>query len=182
MGAVLHTLNIRLFEDQLTYIANHAEDKVMLVDDSLVPVIEKVAPTFETVEHWVVMGDGDAGSLRGAIRYEELIADQPAGYDYPELDDRAAAGLCYTSGTTGNPKGVLYSHRSNVLHAFMASLPDSKGLSSRDVVMPVVPMFHANGWSLAFSTPMVGAALVLPGARMEGAAIYELLNTYKVTF
>src|SRR4051812_15414457 len=114
MGAVLHTLNIRLFEDQLTYIANHAEDRVVLVDDSVVPLLEKVAPTFETVEHYVVMGDGDCGSLPNAIRYEELIADQPASFDYPELDDRMAAGLCYTSGTTGNPKGVLYSHRSNV--------------------------------------------------------------------
>ena len=116
MGAVLHTLNIRLFAEQLTYIANHAEDQVVFVDDSLVPVLEKVAPTFETVRHYVVVGDGDAGSLPNVVRYEELLAAQPAGYDYPELDERTAAGLCYTSGTTGNPKGVLYSHRSNVLH------------------------------------------------------------------
>src|SRR3954469_10961919 len=148
MGAILHTLNIRLFEEQLTYIANHAEDKIVLVDDSLVPLLEKVAPTFETVEHYVIMGDGDAGSLPNAIRYEDLIADQPASFDYPELDDRAAAGLCYTSGTTGNPKGVLYSHRSNVLHALGSCLADAIALSNADRVLPVVPMFHANAWGL----------------------------------
>ena len=116
MGAVLHTLNIRLFPEQLTYIANHAEDKIVFVDDSLVPLLEKVAPSFETVEHYVVVGDGDAGSLPNVIRYEDLLAEQAGAYDYPTLDERTAAGLCYTSGTTGNPKGVLYSHRSNVLH------------------------------------------------------------------
>src|SRR5215212_5784167 len=116
IGAVLHTLNLRLFAEQLTYIANHAEDKIVFVDDSVVPLLEKVADTFETVEHYVVMGDGDSGSLPNVIRYEELLADQPETFDYPEIDDHAAAGLCYTSGTTGNPKGVLYSHRSNILH------------------------------------------------------------------
>src|SRR5438874_1331144 len=164
MGAVLHTLNIRLFEEQLTYIANHAEDKVVLVDDSLVPVLEKVAPAFETVQHWIVMGDGDAGSLPNALRYEELIADQSGGYDYPELDDRAAAGLCYTSGTTGNPKGVLYSHRSNVLHALASCLADSIAISHSDRVMPVVPMFHANAWGLPHASTFVGADLVRPGS------------------
>ena len=123
MGAVLHMLNIRLFEDQLTYIVNHAQDKVIFVDDSLVPLLAKVAPTFETVEHFVVVGDGDAGALPDAIRYEELLSGNAGSYDYPDLDERTAAGLCYTSGTTGNPKGVLYSHRSNVLHAWRARWP-----------------------------------------------------------
>ena len=181
MGAVLHTLNIRLFEEQLTYIANHAEDKVVLVDDSLVPVLEKVAPTFETVEHWIVMGDGDAGSLPGAIRYEELIANQPGGYDYPEVDDRSAAGLCYTSGTTGNPKGVLYSHRSNVLHALASCLADSIAISHSDRVMPVVPMFHANAWGLPHASTFVGADLVMPSRFLQPEPLARLIEQEQVT-
>jgi fatty-acyl-CoA synthase len=181
MGAVLHTLNIRLFEDQLTYIANHAEDKVVLVDDSLVPLLEKVAPTFETVQHYVVMGDGDAGSLPNALRYEELIADQPAGFDYPELDDRAAAGLCYTSGTTGNPKGVLYSHRSNVLHALGSCLADALAISNSDRVMPVVPMFHANAWGLPHASTFVGADLVMPSRFLQPEPLARLIEQERVT-
>src|SRR6266480_5608323 len=151
MGAVLHTINIRLFEEQLTYIANHAQDQVVFVDDSLVPVLEKVAPTFETVRNYIVVGDGDAGSLPNVIRYEELLAAQQAGYDYPDLDERTAAGLCYTSGTTGNPKGALYSHRSNVLHSMASCLADTVGVSWCDRLMPVVPMFHANAWGLPYA-------------------------------
>src|SRR3954469_12523047 len=135
IGAVLHTLNLRLFEEQLSYIANHAKDKVVFVDSTVVPLMEKVADTFETVEHFVIMGgdgdgdgDGGGGSLPNALNYEELIADQPASFDYPEIDDRQAAGLCYTSGTTGNPKGVLYSHRSQILHSFGTCLADAMGL------------------------------------------------------
>ena len=150
-GRVLHTLNIRLFADQLTYIVNHAEDQVVLVDDSLVPVLEKLAPNFETVRQYVVVGDGDSGSLPNVIRYEELIADQPPGYDYPELDERTAAGLCYTSGTTGNPKGVLYSHRSNILHSMASCLADTVGVRWSDRLLPVVPMFHANAWGLPYA-------------------------------
>src|SRR3954451_9119973 len=127
-GAVLHTLNLRLFAEQLTYIANHAKDKLVFVDSTVVPLMEKVADTFETVEHFVVMGDGDHGSLPNTIDYEELIGGQPAEFDYPELDDHQAAGLCYTSGTTGNPKGVLYSHRSQILHSFGTCLADAMGL------------------------------------------------------
>ncbi|MBV9214063.1 MAG: long-chain fatty acid--CoA ligase, partial [Actinobacteria bacterium] len=181
MGAVLHTLNIRLFEDQLTYIANHAEDKVVLVDDSLVPLLEKVAPSFETVRHWIVMGDGDAGSLPNPIRYEDLIAEQPAGYEYPAQDDRAAAGLCYTSGTTGNPKGVLYSHRSNVLHALASCLADSIAISSSDRVMPVVPMFHANAWGLPHAAAFVGADLVMPNRFLQPEPLARLIEDERVT-
>jgi fatty-acyl-CoA synthase len=181
MGAVLHTLNIRLFEEQLTYIANHAEDKIVLVDDSLVPALEKVAPTFETVEHYVIMGDGDAGSLPNAIRYEDLIADQPASFDYPELDDRAAAGLCYTSGTTGNPKGVLYSHRSNVLHALGSCLADAIALSNSDRVLPVVPMFHANAWGLPHASLFVGADMVMPSRFLQAEPLARLIEQERVT-
>src|SRR5438874_7946524 len=181
MGAVLHTLNIRLFEEQLTYIANHAEDKVVLVDDSLVPVLEKVAPAFETVQHYVVMGEGGAGSLPNALRYEELLAEQPEGFDYPELDDRAAAGLCYTSGTTGNPKGVVYSHRSNVLHALASCLADALAISNADRVMPVVPMFHANAWGLPHASTFVGADLVMPNRFLQPEPLARLIEEERVT-
>ncbi|HEX8074461.1 MAG TPA: long-chain fatty acid--CoA ligase [Thermoleophilaceae bacterium] len=182
MGAVLHTLNIRLFENQLTYIANHAKDKVVLVDDSLVPVLEKVAPSFETVEHYVIMGDGDAGSLPNAVRYEELLADQADGYDYPAIDDdRQAAGLCYTSGTTGNPKGVLYSHRSNVLHALGSCLADTLGIANSDRVMPVVPMFHANAWGLPHASMFVGADMVMPGRFLQPEPLARLIEDEQVT-
>jgi fatty-acyl-CoA synthase len=182
MGAVLHTLNIRLFPDQLTYTANHAEDQVIFVDDSLVPLLEKVAPTFETVRHYVVIGDGDPGSLPNVVRYEELLADQEEGYDYPTLDERAAAGLCYTTGTTGNPKGVLYSHRSNVLHAMGACMAETLGVRSSDRVMPVVPMFHANAWGLPYACALVGADLVMPGRFLQAEPLARLIGEERVTF
>jgi len=181
MGAVLHTLNIRLFEEQLTYIANHAEDQVVFVEDTLVPLLERVAPSFETVRHYVVMGDGDAGSLPNVIRYEELLADQKPGFDYPELDDRAAAGLCYTSGTTGNPKGVLYSHRSNLLHAFGTCLADAMGLSNADRMLPIVPMFHANAWGIPYAAGLTGADLVMPAQFLQPEPIARLIAEERVT-
>jgi fatty-acyl-CoA synthase len=163
VGAVLHTLNIRLFEEQLTYIVNHAEDRVIFVDDSLVPVLEKLAPTFQTVEHYVVMGDGDAGSLPNVLRYEELMQEAgDGGYEYPQIDERQAAALCYTSGTTGNPKGVLYSHRSISMHSTATLVRDGLGLSRNDRVLAVVPMFHANAWGLPHGAALAGADLMLP--------------------
>jgi acyl-CoA synthetase (AMP-forming)/AMP-acid ligase II len=180
MGAVLHTLNIRLGRDQLTYIANHAEDKVVFVDATLVPVLQEIAPTFETVEHFVVIG-GDAGSLPNALSYEALLAEQPEEFDYPELDDRAAAGLCYTSGTTGNPKGVLYSHRSQMLHGLTVCIADNLGLSENDRVLPVVPMFHANAWGLAHAAPLTGADLVMPTRFLQGEPLAKLIESERVT-
>jgi fatty-acyl-CoA synthase len=182
MGAVLHTLNLRLFPEQLTYIVNHAEDRVIVVDDSLVPLLAKVAPTFETVERYIVVGDGDASALPGEVlRYEELLAAQNDGFEYPELDDRAAAGLCYTSGTTGNPKGVLYSHRSNVLHAIAECMADGIGVSGRDRVLPIVPMFHANAWGLPYACTMVGADLIMPGPFLQPEPIARLIEEERVT-
>jgi fatty-acyl-CoA synthase len=181
MGAVLHTLNVRLFAEQLTYIVNHAEDKVILVEDSLVPVLAQLAPTFDTVEHYVVIGDGPAEDLPNALRYEELLEEAGPGYDFPDLDDRQAAGLCYTSGTTGNPKGVLYSHRSNILHALGQCMADSIGMTSDDRVMPVVPMFHANAWGIPYACTMTGADLVMPGSNLKPEALARLIEEERVT-
>jgi fatty-acyl-CoA synthase len=182
MGAVLHTLNIRLFAEQLTYIANHAEDQIVFVDDSLVPLLEKVAPTFDTVRHYVVMGDGDPGSLPDVIRYEELLADQTdEPYDWPEVHERQAAGLCYTSGTTGNPKGVLYSHKSNVLHSFGVGLADSMGLSASDRMLPIVPMFHANAWGIPYAAGLIGCDLVMPSRFMQAEPLAKAIESEKVT-
>ncbi len=185
IGAVYHTVNPRLFPDQIAWIVNHAEDRVMMTDLTFVPLLEKLADKLPTIERYIILTDAahmPQTTLRNAVAYEDWIGEVDGDFAWTSFDENTAAGMCYTSGTTGNPKGVLYSHRSNVLHAFMAALPDSKGLASKDVCMPVVPMFHANGWSLAFSTPMVGATMVLPGPKMDGASIYELLDTYKVTF
>jgi acyl-CoA synthetase (AMP-forming)/AMP-acid ligase II len=181
MGAVLHTLNIRLFAEQLTYIVNHARDKVILLDASLAPTLAKLAPSFETVEHYVVMGDGDTSGLPDVLSYEELLASQDAGFDYPDLDDRAAAGLCYTSGTTGNPKGVLYSHRSSVLHAMAVCLADAMAVCRADRVLPVVPMFHANAWGLPYAAALAGADLVMPGPFLQAERLARLIESERVT-
>ena len=185
IGAIYHTVNPRLFPDQVVWIINHAEDRVMMTDLTFVPFLEKIADQLPTIERYILLTDAmhmPKTTLKNAVAYEDWIAEVDGDFKWVSLDENTAAGMCYTSGTTGHPKGVLYSHRSNVLHAYIAALPDSKGICSRDVVMPVVPMFHANCWSLAFSTPMVGATMVMPGAKMDGASIYELLDTFKVSF
>ncbi|HEY2140616.1 MAG TPA: long-chain fatty acid--CoA ligase [Solirubrobacteraceae bacterium] len=184
VGAVLHTLNIRLFDEQLTYIVNHAEDRVIFVDESLVPMLEKLAPSFEHVEHYVVMGAGDAeiGELPGALRYEELLEDAgPGEFEYPELDERQAAALCYTSGTTGNPKGVLYSHRSISLHSTATLMKDALGLSRVDRVLAVVPMFHANAWGLPYGAALAGADLILPDRFIAAEPLARLIATERPT-
>lgn len=185
IGAVYHTVNPRLFADQIVWIVNHAEDRVMLLDLTFVPLVEKIAGRLQPIERYVVLTDGahmPATGLKNAVPYEEWIAEVDGDFRFKSFDENTAAGMCYTSGTTGNPKGVLYSHRSNVLHSMMAARADAMGLCSRDIIMPVVPMFHANCWGLALTSPMVGAAMVMPGARLDGAAIYALLDEYRVTF
>jgi fatty-acyl-CoA synthase len=182
VGAVLHTLNIRLFEEQLSYIVNHAQDRVIFVDASLVPLLEKVAGTFEQVEHYVVMGDGDAGSLPNALLYEELVEEAGGGsYDYPELDERQAAALCYTSGTTGNPKGVLYSQRSISLHSTATLFKDGQGLGREDRVLAVVPMFHANAWGLPHGAALAGADLILPDCHLQAEPLAKLIAAERPT-
>jgi fatty-acyl-CoA synthase len=183
MGAVMHTINPRLFPEQIVYIVNHAEDKFVFFDLTFVPLIEKLAPLCKTVKGWVVMTDRAhmPASLPDALCYEDLVNSHSDQFEWPEFNENTASSLCYTSGTTGNPKGVLYSHRSTVLHAYAAALPDALNLSARDVVLPVVPMFHANAWSLPYAGALVGSKLVFPGAGLDGKSLYELFEAEKVT-
>jgi fatty-acyl-CoA synthase len=185
MGAIYHTLNPRLFPEQIAWIMNHAEDKALFVDLTFVPLVEKIAASVPSLKKVIVLTDVahmPATALPNAVAYEEWLAEADGDFTWRSFHEETAAGMCYTSGTTGEPKGVLYSHRSNVLHAMIACMPDAMGMSSRDVILPVVPMFHANAWGLAQSAPMIGAKLVMPGGRMDGPSIYELLDTEKVTF
>ncbi len=184
VGAIYHTLNPRLFEDQLVYIANHAADRMMFLDLSFVGLAEKIADRLPSIERYVIFTDAahmPQTTLKKAVAYEDYIAEADGDFRWASLDENTAAGMCYTSGTTGHPKGVVYSHRSNLLHAMAASMPDYLALASRDVVMPVVPLFHANSWSLAFSAPMTGAALVMPGPKLDGASIFSLIEEEGVT-
>ncbi len=184
MGAVLHTLNIRLAPDQLIYIINHAEDRVIFVDASLVPLLERIRDQIPTVKAFVIMSDAGPvqTSLSPALDYEALLAESPeAPYPWPRLDENAAAGMCYTSGTTGNPKGVVYSHRAIFLHSMALCLADTFGICERDVLMPVVPMFHANAWGMPFAGVMVGAKLVFPGPHLQPRDIAELIQNERVT-
>ena len=185
IGAVYHTVNPRLFPDQIAWIINDAADRVMMTDLTFVPLLEKLADKLPSIERYVVLTDAahmPATSLRNAVPYESWIAEVDDDFSWKDFPETTAAGMCYTSGTTGNPKGVIYSHRSNVLHSMMASQADAMGVSARDTVLPVVPMFHANCWGLALTSPMVGAEMVMPGAKLDGASIYELLNDCRVTF
>ena len=185
MGGVYHTLNPRLFPEQIVWIMNHAEDQALFVDLTFMPLVEKIAGAVKSLKKIIVLTDQahlPATALPNVVAYEEWLAGADGDYTWANVEEADACGMCYTSGTTGDPKGVLYSHRSNVLHAMMAAMPDAMGISSRDVILPVVPMFHANAWGLGQSGPMIGAKLVMPGGKMDGASIYELLDTEKVTF
>lgn len=184
MGAILHTVNPRLFPEQIVWIINHAEDKVLFFDITFLPLIEKIAGHLKCVKTFVLLTDRDhlpKSSINGLLAYEDFIDGQSCDAQWGGFDENTACGLCYTSGTTGDPKGVLYSHRSNVLHALASNTVDCFGAGANDVVLPVVPMFHANAWAITFGGPMCGVKLVMPGARLDGASVYELLETEKVT-
>jgi len=171
MGAVIHTINPRLFPDQITYIANHAEDKVVFYDTTFAPLIEKLKPQLKSVKHFIPMNEV----------YDKLVEAESDAFEWPTFDENTAVCLCYTSGTTGNPKGALYSHRSTMIHAYAAALPDTLNLSAREVVLPVVPMFHVNAWSLPYSCTMVGAKMVFPGPHLDGKSLYEQFEAEGVT-
>ncbi|MGH9842001.1 MAG: long-chain fatty acid--CoA ligase [Blastocatellia bacterium] len=184
MGAVLHTLNLRLSSEQLAYVINHAEDKVICVDEDLLPMLEKLSGQLSTVKHFIVFSN--AGEFKTALiparNYESLLAAESVEFAWPDLDENAPMGLCYTSGTTGNPKGVMYTHRSNYLHTITGVSPDLMGLNNRDTIMAVVPMFHANAWGLPYSCTMLGVKQVFTGPTMDGASVCQLIQDEKVTF
>jgi fatty-acyl-CoA synthase len=183
MGAVCHTINPRLFPEQITYIANHAEDSYLFFDLTFVPLVEKLRPSLKNVKGFVVMTDKAhmPESMPDAICYEDLISSHSGDYQWPVFDERTASSLCYTSGTTGNPKGVLFQHRSTLLHSYAECMPDVVNLSATDTVLPVVPMFHANAWGLPYACAMTGAKIVFPGAGMDGQSLFDLMEQEKVT-
>ncbi|AFT72469.1 Putative ACYL-COA SYNTHETASE ligase PROTEIN, similar to alkK [Alloalcanivorax dieselolei B5] len=184
-GAVLHTVNPRLFPEQVEYILNHAEDKVLFFDISFAPLVEKLVPKLKSIEHFVALTDRahmPQADIPGLLCYEDLVEGASAEFAWPEFDERTASSLCYTSGTTGNPKGVLYSHRSTVLHSLMAMAPDAFNVSVRSTLLLVVPMFHANAWGMPYVAAMVGAKMVLPGEHLDGEHLYPLMRDERVTF
>lgn len=184
-GAILHTLNPRLHPDQVVYIADHAEDQVLFFDLSFLPLVEAIAGRTKTIKAFIAMTDREHmpadTSIPNLLCYEELIAFQSEAYEWPQLDEQSACTLCYTSGTTGNPKGVLYSHRSTVLHTYGAALPDALNCSALDVILPVVPMFHVNSWGLPYIACMIGSKMVFPGPGLDGKSLYELMEAEQVT-
>ena len=185
-GRVLHTVNPRLHPDQIAWIVNHAEDQVLCFDTTFLPIVQGIHAHCKTVKRWIALCDEDKlpkdTGIPNLISYEAWIGQQSPDYTWPVFDENTASSMCYTSGTTGNPKAALYSHRSTVLHAYAAALPDVMGLSARDSALPVVPMFHVNAWGLPYSAAMVGCKLVFPGPAMDGKSIYELMEAEKVTF
>lgn len=184
MGAVCHTINPRLFPEQIAYIVNHSEDRYVFFDLTFAPLVEKIAQHCQQVRGWVAMTDRGhlpESKLDNLLCYEDLVNGHSDQYEWPVFDEWTASSLCYTSGTTGNPKGVLYSHRSTILHAYAACLPDAINLSARDVVLPVVPMFHVNAWGLPYACALAGCKLVFPGAALDGASLYELFEQEQVS-
>src|SRR5258706_1096492 len=180
IGAVCHTINPRLFDEQIVYIVNHARDRLLFVDTSFIPLIERLRPQLPADCRIILLGEAEA-PFPVLAHYDELVAAESADFAWPEFDEWTASALCYTSGTTGKPKGALYSHRATVLHAFALASPDATAMSARDVVCPVVPMFHACAWGVPYSSAMSGAKLVLPGPRLDGASLYELFEAEGVT-
>ena len=181
MGAILHTLNLRLFPEQLEYVINHAEDKIILVEDSVVPLLARIAPRLKTVRHYIVIGKGDASALGNVLRYEDLIAAEKPGFEWPEIDERAAAAMCYTSGTTGHPKGVVYSHRSTFLHSMGLCMTGSIGLNDTDRILPIVPMFHANAWGLPYGGWLAGSDFLFPGRFLQPEPLCAFIRAEKPT-
>jgi fatty-acyl-CoA synthase len=185
-GRVLHTINPRLHPDQVVWIANHAEDQVLCFDMSFLPLVKQVHSRCTTIRQYVALCDADQlpadTGIPGLVSYEAWVQGQSKQYTWPEFDENTASSLCYTSGTTGNPKGALYSHRSTILHAYAAALPDVMCISARDAILPVVPMFHVNAWGIPYSAAMVGAKLVFPGASLDGKSVYDLIENEGVTF
>jgi len=185
-GRVLHTLNPRLHPEQIAWIVNHAEDRVLCFDLSFLPLVQAFHARCPSVRHYIALCDADRLPADSGIpnlqSYEQWIGAQPSNYDWPSFDENTASSMCYTSGTTGHPKGALYSHRSSTLHAYAAALPDVMGISARDAILPVVPMFHVNAWGIPYSAPLAGAKLVFPGPALDGKSVYELMEAEKVTY
>ncbi|MET3916344.1 acyl-CoA synthetase (AMP-forming)/AMP-acid ligase II [Variovorax sp. OAS795] len=185
-GRVLHTINPRLHPDQIAWIANHAEDQILCFDLSFLPLVQAVHARCTTVRKWVALCDADKlpadSGIPGLVSYEDWMSGQSTDYDWPTFDENSASSMCYTSGTTGNPKAALYSHRSTLLHAYAAALPDVMRISARDSVLPVVPMFHVNAWGIPYSAALVGAKIVFPGPALDGKSVFELIEAEGVTF
>jgi 3-(methylthio)propionyl---CoA ligase len=185
-GRVLHTINPRLHPDQVVWVANHAEDQILCFDMSFLPLVQQVHSKCTTIKKWIALCDADKlpadSGIPGLVSYEAWISGEKTSYDWPTFDENSASSMCYTSGTTGNPKAALYSHRSTTLHAYASAMPDVMNLSARDTVLPVVPMFHVNAWGIPYAAAMVGCKLVFPGPNLDGKSIYELMESEKINF